>query len=72
MPLEAWSNFVLEGYTEFETNVRLGGLKDGGVADGLLKGIDRYVLVDDVGRGLVTCNILLTITNELRMHELQI
>ena len=54
MPLDAWSNLVLEGYTEFETNVRLGGLKDGGVADGLLKGIDRYVLVDDVGRGLVT------------------
>ena len=63
MPLEAWSNLVSEGYTEFETNVRLGGLKDGGVADGLLKGIDRYVLVDDVGRGLVTYDILFTIIN---------
>ena len=69
MPLEAWSNFVLEGYTEFEAKVRLGGLKDGGVADGLLKGIDRYVLVDDVGRGLVAYNILFTIINELGMHE---
>ena len=63
MPLEAWSNLVLEGYTEFETKGRLGGLKDGGVADGLLKGIDRYVLVDDVGRGLVTYDILFTIIN---------
>ena len=61
MPLEAWSNLVLEGFTEFETNVRLGGLKDGGVADGLLKGIDRYVLVDDVGRGLVAYKIWITI-----------
>ena len=69
MPLEAWSNLVLEGYTEFETNVRLGGLKDGGVADGLLNGIDRYVLVEDVGRGLVAYNILFTIINELGMHE---